>query len=76
MIALGMILLLSYFFVRKTIGFSDPIDRNYCPSSSWRPASCWWRQGHHRTRLASWRDLARHRRSDNAGADHGVPRQI
>ena len=31
MIALGMILLLSYFFVRKTIGFSDPIDRNYLP---------------------------------------------
>jgi hypothetical protein len=29
MIALGMILLLSYFFVRKTIGFSDPIDRSY-----------------------------------------------
>ena len=31
MIALGMVLLLSYFFVRKTIGFSDPIDRNYLP---------------------------------------------
>jgi spermidine synthase len=31
MIALGMILLLSYLFVRKTIGFSDPIDRNYLP---------------------------------------------
>jgi SAM-dependent methyltransferase len=31
MIALGMILLLSYFFVRKTIGFSDPIDRSYLP---------------------------------------------
>jgi spermidine synthase len=31
MIALGMILLLSYFFVRKTIGFSDPIDHNYLP---------------------------------------------
>jgi hypothetical protein len=26
-----MILLLSYFFVRKTIGFSDPIDRSYLP---------------------------------------------
>jgi SAM-dependent methyltransferase len=31
MIALGMILLLSYFFVRRTIGFSDPIDRSYLP---------------------------------------------
>jgi SAM-dependent methyltransferase len=31
MIALGMILLLSYFFVRKTIGFTDPIDRSYVP---------------------------------------------
>ena len=31
MIALGMILLLSYFFVRKTIGFTDPIDRSYLP---------------------------------------------
>ena len=31
MIALGMVLLLSYFFVRKTIGFSDPIDRSYLP---------------------------------------------
>ncbi len=31
MIALAMILLLSYFFVRKTIGFSDPIDRSYLP---------------------------------------------
>ena len=31
MIALGMILLLSYVFVRKTIGFSDPIDRSYLP---------------------------------------------
>jgi SAM-dependent methyltransferase len=31
MIALGMILLLSYIFVRKTIGFSDPIDRGYLP---------------------------------------------
>ena len=31
MIALGIILLLSYFFVRKTIGFSDPIDRSYLP---------------------------------------------
>jgi drug/metabolite transporter (DMT)-like permease len=31
MIALGIILLLSYVFVRKTIGFSDPIDRNYLP---------------------------------------------
>ena len=31
MIALGMILLLSYVFVRKTIGFSDPIDRRYLP---------------------------------------------
>jgi SAM-dependent methyltransferase len=31
MIALGMILLLSYVFVRKTIGFADPIDRSYLP---------------------------------------------
>jgi len=31
MIALGMVLLLSYVFVRKTIGFTDPIDRNYLP---------------------------------------------
>ena len=31
MIALGMVLLLSYFFVRKTIGFADPIDRSYLP---------------------------------------------
>jgi SAM-dependent methyltransferase len=31
MIALGMILLLSYFFVRRTIGFSEPIDRSYLP---------------------------------------------
>jgi spermidine synthase len=31
MIALGMILVLSYFFVRRTIGFSDPIDRSYLP---------------------------------------------
>ena len=31
MIALGMVLLLSYFFVRKTIGFTDPIDRSYVP---------------------------------------------
>ena len=31
MIALGMVLLLSYVFVRKTIGFSDPIDRSYVP---------------------------------------------
>jgi SAM-dependent methyltransferase len=30
-IALGIILLLSYFFVRRTIGFSDPIDRSYLP---------------------------------------------
>jgi SAM-dependent methyltransferase len=31
MIALGMVLLLSYYFVRKTIGFTDPIDRSYLP---------------------------------------------
>jgi hypothetical protein len=31
MIALGIILVLSYFFVRKTIGFSEPIDRSYLP---------------------------------------------
>ncbi len=31
MIALGMILLLSYFFVRRTIGFSDSVDRSYLP---------------------------------------------
>ena len=31
MIALGIILLLSYVFVRQTVGFSDPIDRSYLP---------------------------------------------
>ncbi len=31
MIALGMVLILSYFFVRRTIGFTDPIDRSYLP---------------------------------------------
>lgn len=31
MIALGMVLLLSYFFVRKTIGLTDPIERGYLP---------------------------------------------
>jgi len=31
MIALGMVLLLSYYFVRKTIGFTEPIDRSYVP---------------------------------------------
>ncbi|MFZ1170302.1 MAG: hypothetical protein WAO01_03765, partial [Bradyrhizobium sp.] len=31
MIALGIILLLSYIFVRQTVGFSDPIDRSYLP---------------------------------------------
>jgi SAM-dependent methyltransferase len=31
MVALGIILLLSTFFVRRTIGFSDPIDRSYLP---------------------------------------------
>jgi SAM-dependent methyltransferase len=31
MIALGIILALSTFFVRRTIGFSDPIDRSYLP---------------------------------------------
>jgi spermidine synthase len=31
MIALGIILVLSYLFVRKTIGFSDPVDRSYVP---------------------------------------------
>ena len=31
MIALAMILLLSYFFVRRTIGFAEPIDRSYVP---------------------------------------------
>lgn len=31
MMALGIILILSYFFVRKTIGFSEPIDRSYLP---------------------------------------------
>jgi hypothetical protein len=28
---LGMVLLLSYMFVRKTIGFTDPIERSYLP---------------------------------------------
>lgn len=31
MIALGMVLLLSYFFVRQTIGLTDPIERGYLP---------------------------------------------
>ena len=31
MIALGMVLLLSYLFVRKTIGLSGPIERGYMP---------------------------------------------
>jgi spermidine synthase len=31
MVALGMVLLLSYMFVRKTIGFTDPIERSYLP---------------------------------------------
>src|SRR5580692_10384511 len=31
MIALGMILLLSYVFVRQTVGFSEPFDRSYLP---------------------------------------------
>jgi hypothetical protein len=31
LIALGMVLLLSYMFVRKTIGFTDPIERSYLP---------------------------------------------
>jgi spermidine synthase len=31
MIALGMVLLLSYLFVRKTIGLSGPIERGYIP---------------------------------------------
>jgi len=32
-----MILLLSYFFVRKTIGFSDPSTATTCPSSFLAP---------------------------------------
>ena len=31
MIALGMVLLLSYLFVRKTVGLTDPIERGYLP---------------------------------------------
>jgi SAM-dependent methyltransferase len=31
MFALGIILLLSYVFVRQTVGFAEPIDRNYLP---------------------------------------------
>ena len=31
MIALGMVLLLSYLFVRKTIGWTEPIERSYLP---------------------------------------------
>ena len=31
MIALGMVLLLSYMFVRKTIGLTGPIERGYLP---------------------------------------------
>jgi SAM-dependent methyltransferase len=31
MIALGIILLLSYVFLRQTVGFAEPIDRSYLP---------------------------------------------
>jgi spermidine synthase len=31
MIALGMVLVLSWLFVRKTIGFNEPVDRRYVP---------------------------------------------
>ena len=31
MIALGMVLMLSYMFVRKTIGWTEPIERSYLP---------------------------------------------
>jgi len=31
MVALGMVLLLSYMFVRRTIGWSEPVDRSYVP---------------------------------------------
>ena len=31
MIALGMVRMLSYMFVRKTIGLTDPVDRGYLP---------------------------------------------
>lgn len=31
LVALGMVLLLSYMFVRKTIGWSEPVDRGYLP---------------------------------------------
>ena len=31
MVALGMVLLLSYVFVRKTIGWTEPIERSYLP---------------------------------------------
>jgi spermidine synthase len=31
MIALGMVLLLSYIFVRKTIGWTEPVERGYLP---------------------------------------------
>lgn len=31
MIALGLVLLLSYLFVRKTIGFTEPVERRYVP---------------------------------------------
>jgi spermidine synthase len=31
MLALGMVLLLSYFFVRKTIGLTEPVERGYLP---------------------------------------------
>jgi len=31
MIALGMVLLLSYMFVRKTIGWTEPVERAYLP---------------------------------------------
>ena len=31
MIALGMVLMLSYMFVRKTIGWTEPVERGYLP---------------------------------------------
>lgn len=31
MVALGLVLLLSYFFVRRTIGFNEPVERRYVP---------------------------------------------
>ncbi len=76
MIALGMVLLLSYFFVRKTIGFTDPIDRSYLPFF-FLGSGFMLVETKAITELgpASRRDLVRHRGRHHAGAGDGVPGQ-